>query len=116
MSARNEDALMDHLLEIAKIDLVSGAAYIYREQQQRYLPIKFSVLDRDLGSAIREAKARIADPRTGVKFPPGYRIEWSGEFAQMQEAFGKLKWLVPLSIGLILLLLHLFELFRFYLF
>ena len=84
----------------------TGASYIYRENNRRYLPIKFSVLDRDLGSAIGEAKARIADPRTGVKFPPGYRIEWSGEFAQMQEAFGKLTWLVPLSIGLILLLLH----------
>ena len=84
----------------------TGASYIYRENNRRYLPIKFAVHDRDLGSAIREAQARIADPRSGVKFPPGYRIEWSGEFAQMQEAFGKLKWLVPLSIGLIILLLH----------
>jgi len=84
----------------------SGASSIYRENNRRYLPIKFAVHDRDLGSAIREAQARIADPASGVVFPPGYRIEWSGEFAQMQEAFGKLKWLVPLSIGLILLLLH----------
>ena len=46
------------LSEIATVDLVSGAAYIYREQQQRYLPIKFSVRDRDLGSAIAEAQQK----------------------------------------------------------
>ena len=46
------------LSEIATVDLVSGAAYIYREQQQRYLPIKFSVRDRDLGSAITEAQQK----------------------------------------------------------
>jgi heavy metal efflux system protein len=84
----------------------TGASYIYRENNCRYLPIKFAVQDRDLGSAIREAQAAINDPAAGVKMPPGYRVEWSGEFAQMQEAFGKLKWLVPLSIGLIIVLLH----------
>ncbi len=84
----------------------TGASYIYRENNRRYLPIKFAVHGRDLGSAIREAQRRINDSRTGVSLPAGYRVEWSGEFAQMQEAFGKLTWLVPLSIGLILLLLH----------
>ncbi|MDW4736341.1 hypothetical protein NQ293_26090, partial [Escherichia coli] len=44
------------LSEVASINLISGAAYIYREQQERYLPIKFSVRDRDLGSAILEAQ------------------------------------------------------------
>ena len=48
------------LSEVATVDVVSGAAYIYREQQQRYLPIKFSVRDRDLGSAIAEAQKKIA--------------------------------------------------------
>ena len=84
----------------------SGASYIYRENNQRYMPVKFAVHGRDLGSAIRDAQRAMADPAKGVKFPPGYRIQWSGEFAQMQEAFAKLKWLVPLSIGLIVLLLH----------
>ncbi len=49
------------LSEVATINLVSGAAYIYREQQERYLPIKFSVRDRDLGSAIQEAQDKVAD-------------------------------------------------------
>jgi len=83
-----------------------GASYIYRENNQRYLPIKFSVIGRDLGSAIREAQQQIADPQSGVALPPGYRLEWSGEFAQMQEAFASLKWLVPLSVFLIMLLLY----------
>ena len=48
------------LSEVASINLVSGAAYIYREQQERYLPIKFSVRERDLGSAIREAQDKVA--------------------------------------------------------
>src|SRR5205807_3242578 len=47
------------LSEVASIKLVSGAAYIYREQQERYLPIKFSVRERDLGSAIQEAQQKI---------------------------------------------------------
>ncbi|MCZ3030450.1 efflux RND transporter permease subunit, partial [Acinetobacter baumannii] len=46
------------LSEVASINLISGAAYIYREQQERYLPIKFSVRERDLGSAIREAQQK----------------------------------------------------------
>ena len=84
----------------------SGASYIYRENNQRYIPVKFAVEGRDLGSAIREAQASVAASGTGVSLPAGYRLEWSGEFAQMQEAFAKLKWLVPLSIGLIILLLQ----------
>jgi heavy metal efflux system protein len=55
------------LSEVATVQLVSGAAYIYRENQQRYLPIKFSVRERDLGSAIQESQERVA---TGVRLPP----------------------------------------------
>jgi len=84
----------------------SGASYIYRENNQRYIPIKFAVEGRDLASGILEARSRVEGPRSGVKLPPGYRLEWSGEFAQMQEAYGRLKWLVPLSFSLILLLLY----------
>jgi cobalt-zinc-cadmium resistance protein CzcA len=58
-----------------------------------------------LGSAIREAQLLIADPKSAVSLPPGYRLEWSGEFAQMEQAFASLKWLVPLSVTLIMLLL-----------
>jgi cobalt-zinc-cadmium resistance protein CzcA len=90
------------LTEIASVDLVSGAAYIYREQQQRYLPIKFSVRDRDLGSAITEAQQKIAKQ---VTLPPGSRLEWVGEFGNLQDAIARLKIVVPVTLGLIALLL-----------
>lgn len=83
-----------------------GASYIYRENNQRYIPIKFSVHNRDLASAIAEARTKVDDPKTGAKLPRGYRIEWSGEFAQMQEANARLMIMVPLSIVLIMVLLY----------
>ena len=88
--------------EVASVKLVSGASYIYREQQQRYLPIKFSVRDRDLGSAIAEAQRKIAEQ---VPLPAGSRLEWVGEFGNLQDAISRLKIVVPLSLALIALLL-----------
>jgi cobalt-zinc-cadmium resistance protein CzcA len=85
---------------------VPGASYIYRENNQRYIPIKFNVRNRDLASAIQEAQRKVNDPKGPAKLPTGYRIEWSGEFAQMQAANGRLMWIVPLSISLIMGLLY----------
>jgi heavy metal efflux system protein len=90
------------LSEVADIKLVSGASYIYREGQERYLPIKFSVRDRDLGSAIKEAQRKVAEQ---VPLPAGSRLEWVGEFGNLQDAIARLKVVVPLSLGLIALLL-----------
>lgn len=84
----------------------SGASYIYRENNRRYIPIKFSVRDRDLASAIAEAEARVSDPLRGAKLPPGYVVEWAGEFAQMQDANARLMIMVPLSFVLIMVLLY----------
>jgi cobalt-zinc-cadmium resistance protein CzcA len=93
--------------QLAKISPhVPGASYIYRENNQRYIPIKFSVRDRDLASAIKEAQEKVEDPINGARLPQGYRIEWAGEFSQMQAANARLMWIVPLSIGLILGLLY----------
>lgn len=91
------------LKEVARVSLVSGASFIYREQQQRYLPIKFSVRGRDLGGAVLEAQRRIADE---VKLPPGYRLEWVGEFGNLQDAITRLKVIVPVTILLISVLLY----------
>jgi heavy metal efflux system protein len=84
----------------------SGASYIYRENNRRYLPIKFAVQGRDLASAIGEARAKVKDPKYGAVLPRGYRLEWSGEFAQMEKANARLMWIVPISIGLIMILLY----------
>ena len=90
------------LSEVASINLISGAAYIYREGQERYLPIKFSVRNRDLGSAIREAQDKV---ETQVQLPPGSRIEWVGEFGNLQDAIKRLSIVVPISLVLIGVLL-----------
>jgi len=96
------------LAQLAKISPhVSGASYIYRENNRRYIPIKFSVRDRDLASAIADAQKVVDDPKGEARLKEnGCTIEWSGEFAQMQEANARLMWIVPLSIGLIMALLY----------
>ncbi len=92
------------LSSLAQInDHSPGASYIYRENNRRYIPIKFSVVGRDLASAIGEAQKKVT---AADVLPRGYEVEWSGEFAQMQEANKRLMWMVPLSIGLILVLLY----------
>lgn len=91
------------LSEVANVDLVSGASFIYREGQQRYIPLKFSVRGRDLGSAVLEAQHKVEEQ---VKIPGGYHLEWVGEFGNLQEALQRLGVAVPLSIMLICLLLY----------
>jgi cobalt-zinc-cadmium resistance protein CzcA len=90
------------LSEVATIRLVSGAAYIYREQQERYLPIKFSVRERDLGGAIQEAQEKVA---AQVQLPSGSHMEWVGEFGNLQDAIKRLSIVVPISLMLIAVLL-----------
>jgi cobalt-zinc-cadmium resistance protein CzcA len=95
------------LRQLVKIDPHKpGAAYIYRENNRRYIPIKFSVQGRDLASTIREAQRKVNDPKYGAQLPDGYYIDWAGEFQQMEEANSRLMWIVPLSVGLILALLY----------
>ena len=91
------------LADLARIRLVSGASFIYRENQERYVPVKFSVRGRDLGSAVAEAQARIARQ---VTMPAGYHMEWVGEFGQFQEAIQRLAVIVPISMLLIGVLLY----------
>jgi cobalt-zinc-cadmium resistance protein CzcA len=92
------------LSDVADITLNSGASFIYRENQERYIPIKFSVRGRDLGGAVSEAQQRIAQQ---VSLPPGYRLEWVGEFGEFLEALQRLAIAVPLSIFLVGILLYL---------
>ncbi len=83
-----------------------GASYVYRENNRRFIPIKFSVQNRDLASAIAEAQQKVNDPVNGARLPAGYDIKWSGEFAQMEAANKRLMIIIPLSIGLIMVLLY----------
>jgi cobalt-zinc-cadmium resistance protein CzcA len=89
--------------EIADIHLDTGASYIYRESNQRYIPVKFSVRGRDLEGTVADAQAEIARK---VSLPQGYRIEWAGEFGELQKAKRRLAIIVPVSLLLILMLLY----------
>jgi cobalt-zinc-cadmium resistance protein CzcA len=91
------------LNELADITLDTGASYIYHEEGERYIPVKFSVRDRDLGGAVAEAQARIAQ---NVKLPSGYRLVWAGEFEDLERAKARLQVIIPLSLLLILALLY----------
>jgi cobalt-zinc-cadmium resistance protein CzcA len=91
------------LSDVANVRMLSGASFIYREQQERYIPIKFSVRGRDLGTAVLEAQQKVADQ---VLIPGGYHLEWVGEFGNLEEALSRLAVVVPLSIVLICLLLY----------
>lgn len=86
------------LSEVADVHLASGASFIYREHQSRYIPIKFAVRDRDLGSAVAEAQARIAK---NVPLPPGYTMEWAGELSNLKNAVTRLEIVVPISLLII---------------
>lgn len=91
------------LSELASISLDTGAAWIYHESNQRFIPVKFSVRGRDLGSTVLEAQQRIA---RNVRLPSGYRLVWAGEFGQLQAAKARLEVIVPVSLLLILGLLY----------
>ncbi|MDR0251250.1 MAG: CusA/CzcA family heavy metal efflux RND transporter [Burkholderiales bacterium] len=91
------------LSELATISLDTGASFIYREHNQRYIPVKFSVRGRDLGSTVAEAQERI---KQNIALPQGYRIEWAGEFDAMQQAKDRLAVILPATICIILVLLY----------
>ncbi len=78
-----------------------GVTIIYREQGKRFIPVKFSVQGRDLGSAVQEAQEKTRD-----LFQPPYRDEWSGEFEEMEAAEMRLLVIVPVALGLIFVLLY----------
>ncbi len=90
------------LSELADISLDTGASFIYRDLGARYIPVKFSVRGRDLGSTVAEAQETIARE---VKLPTGYRLEWSGEFEDLEKARARLLIVVPATICLIMVLL-----------
>jgi len=91
------------LKQVASITTQTGAFIIYRENNQRYIPIKFSVRDRDLQSTVDEAQARLAKE---VRLPDRYRMEWAGEYDQLKDEQARLMMVVPISLVIILFLLY----------
>jgi cobalt-zinc-cadmium resistance protein CzcA len=91
------------LKQVATITTQTGAFIIYRENNERYIPIKFSVRDRDLQSTVEEAQAHLAKE---VRLPERYRMEWAGQYDQLKEEQKRLAMVVPISLMIILFLLY----------
>ena len=91
------------LTDVANVSLDTGATYIYRESNERFIPIKFSARGRDLGSTVAEVQQKVA---AQVKLPQGYRILYAGEFEELQQAKARMMVAVPLAVTLILVLLY----------
>jgi len=91
------------LKDLATIGLDTGATYIYHESNERYIPIKFSVRGRDLGSTVSEIQKKLAKE---MVLPTGYRFVFAGEFEELESAKARMKILIPAAFALILILLY----------
>jgi cobalt-zinc-cadmium resistance protein CzcA len=91
------------LAQLCAIEERDGASEVYREANQRYIAVKYSVRDRDLGSAVEEAMRKVTK---GVQLPRGYRINWEGEYESAQRARARLFLIVPLTVLLIFIILY----------
>jgi len=92
--------------EISSIRKITGPAFIYRDNNKRFIGVKFSVRDRDLGSTLAEAQDHV---KKNIKLPQGYDIGWAGEFENQVRASKTLANVVPISlIGIFILLFVMF--------
>jgi heavy metal efflux system protein len=90
------------LSDLGKIRMHEGPGRINRDQLQRYLPVSFNTHGRDIGSIVAEAQQRMARE---VRIPEGYAVVWGGSFENMERAMARIKIIVPITIGVIFLLL-----------
>jgi cobalt-zinc-cadmium resistance protein CzcA len=91
------------LAQLTDVKTEDGAEEIYREQNQRYVAIKYSVRGRDLGSTVEESIAKV---NRQVKLPPGYHIDWAGEYQSQKRADKRLMLVLPITIVLIYIILY----------
>ena len=91
------------LAQLTNIKMADGASEIYREANQRYVAIKYGVRGRDLGSAVQEAIKKVS---AQVQLPPGYHIDWAGEYESQQRAQRRLAIIIPLTMLLIFFVLY----------
>lgn len=92
--------------EISEIKVLTGPSFVYRDNNSRYIPVKFSVRGRDLGSTVKEAQEKV---KANVKLPKGYDLTWNGEFENAQRASKTLSNVVPICLlGIFMILFVLF--------
>jgi heavy metal efflux system protein len=92
------------LAQLTKVKETDGGSEIYREGNSRYVAVKFSVRDRDLGSTVEEAIKKVT---AQVKLPTGYTIDWAGEYESQKRSQRRLALVLPLTILLIYIILYL---------
>ncbi len=90
------------LKELAQISVTTGASFIYREQNSRFIGVQFSVEGRDLAGAVQDAMGQVSRK---VLLPQGYRVDWGGEYSEYTASRAQLMAIVPLTLLLIFLLL-----------
>jgi len=91
------------LAQLTTVSTDDGAEAINREGGQRYIAIKFSVVGRDLGSTVEEAISKVGH---NVKLPPGYHVEWAGEYASQKRADKRMALVIPITVLAIFLILY----------
>jgi cobalt-zinc-cadmium resistance protein CzcA len=91
------------LAQLTKEEITDGAEEIYREGSSRYVAIKYSVRDRDLGSTVEEAIAKVSKQ---VQLPTGYTLDWAGEYESQKRSSRRLAIVVPITIALIYMILY----------
>ncbi len=91
------------LAQLARVETIDGASEIYREENSRYVAIKYSVRGRDLGGAVEEAIQKVSQQ---VKLPVGYHIDWAGEYESQKRSQKRLMIVLPLTILVIFVILY----------
>jgi heavy metal efflux system protein len=91
------------LAQLARVETIDGASEIYREENSRYVAIKYSVRGRDLGGAVEEAIRKVNEQ---VKLPVGYHIDWAGEYESQKRSQKRLMIVLPLTILVIFVILY----------
>jgi cobalt-zinc-cadmium resistance protein CzcA len=90
--------------QVANVSMRNGAFMIYRENDRRYIPIKFSIRGRDLSSTMQELESRLGRE---LQLPRGYHYEWAGEYDSLQKEQRRLMIILPITLAVIFLLLYL---------
>ena len=91
------------LSQLTDVKTEDGAEEVYREAGQRYVAIKYSVRDRDLGSTVEEAIAKV---NAQIKLPPGYKIDWAGEYESQKRSSHRLMVVLPITLIVIFVILY----------
>src|SRR4051812_4132673 len=90
------------LSQLAHIEVVTGASIIARRENIRQISVRTNIRGRDQGSFVKEAQARFSE---AVKLPPGYSVDWGGQFENLERARKRLTIILPITIGIIFALL-----------